>query len=145
MNVAGAPLSPRERQIAQALAGGESHQQIADRLNLAPSTMRTHLATIYRKLGVSTKLELRKQMEASKPIHPSSDLPRRPDKPSIAVLAFANMSHDPGKEYLSDAISADIISALSGRSTGIRPGPVANPCRCAWGAWGKVLALVEVR
>jgi adenylate cyclase len=36
-----------------------------------------------------------------------------PDKPSIAVLAFDNMSGDPEQEYLSDGISENIISALS--------------------------------
>jgi adenylate cyclase len=36
-----------------------------------------------------------------------------PDKPSLAVLAFDNMSGDPGQEYLADGISENIISALS--------------------------------
>ena len=36
-----------------------------------------------------------------------------PDKPSIAVLAFANMSGDPGQDYFSDGITDDIITALS--------------------------------
>jgi class 3 adenylate cyclase len=36
-----------------------------------------------------------------------------PDKPSIAVLAFDNLSGDPAQEYLSDGISEDIITALS--------------------------------
>jgi TolB-like protein/class 3 adenylate cyclase len=36
-----------------------------------------------------------------------------PDKPSIAVLPFQNMSDDPGQEYFADGIVADIITALS--------------------------------
>ena len=48
-----------------------------------------------------------------------SDEPRpekdaaHPDKPSIAVLAFENMSGDPKQEYFSDGISEDIIAGLS--------------------------------
>jgi DNA-binding CsgD family transcriptional regulator len=51
-------LSPRELQIAHSYAGGATYQKIAETLFIAPSTVRTHLATIYRKLGVSSKLEL---------------------------------------------------------------------------------------
>lgn len=36
-----------------------------------------------------------------------------PDKPSIAVLPFDNMSGDPEQEYFSDGIAEDIITALS--------------------------------
>lgn len=36
-----------------------------------------------------------------------------PDKPSIAVLAFQNMSGDPEQEYFSDGITEDIITNLS--------------------------------
>jgi len=36
-----------------------------------------------------------------------------PDKPSIAVLAFTNMSGDPKQEFLCDGITEEIINALS--------------------------------
>jgi TolB-like protein/class 3 adenylate cyclase len=37
-----------------------------------------------------------------------------PDKPSIAVLPFANLSGDPEQEYFADGISEDLITAFSG-------------------------------
>ena len=47
----------------------------------------------------------------------ASDVPRpmpaQSDKPSIAILAFNNMSGDPEQEYFSDGISEDIITDLS--------------------------------
>jgi adenylate cyclase len=36
-----------------------------------------------------------------------------PDKPSIAVLPFTNMSGDPAQEYFADGMVEDIITALS--------------------------------
>jgi adenylate cyclase len=36
-----------------------------------------------------------------------------PDKPSIAILPFVNMSGDPAQEYFADGISEDIITELS--------------------------------
>ena len=42
-----------------------------------------------------------------------SEGPALPDRPSIAVLAFANMSSDADQEYFSDGIADDIITDLS--------------------------------
>jgi adenylate cyclase len=50
---------------------------------------------------------------ASKPrLAPAASLPL-PDKPSIAVLPFANMSGDPEQDYFADGMVEEIITALS--------------------------------
>jgi len=42
-----------------------------------------------------------------------SSHPQLPNKPSVAVLPFANMSCDPDQEYFSDGVTEDIITSLS--------------------------------
>jgi len=56
-------LSPRERQVANAYANGASYREIAQDLFIAPGTVRTHLNAIYRKLAVSSKIELLRALE----------------------------------------------------------------------------------
>ena len=43
----------------------------------------------------------------------TEERPALPDKPSIAVLAFDNLSGDPDQEYFADGIAEDIITGLS--------------------------------
>jgi adenylate cyclase len=47
---------------------------------------------------------------------PAKDALPLPDKPSIAVLAFENMSGDPEQEYFADGLAEDIITELSRES-----------------------------
>jgi hypothetical protein len=48
-------------------------------------------------------------------LKPAPPLPL-PDKPSIAVLPFANMSGDPEQEYFADGMVEAIITALFEKS-----------------------------
>ncbi|MDR3485663.1 MAG: adenylate/guanylate cyclase domain-containing protein [Bradyrhizobium sp.] len=56
--------------------------------------------------GDGTKVLIKSRSESVSPL-------ALPDKPSIAVLAFQNMSGDPDQEYFADGIVEDIITALA--------------------------------
>jgi DNA-binding CsgD family transcriptional regulator len=50
------PLSARELEVLRLIEQGLSNGEIADRLILAPSTVKTHINNIYGKLGVQTRV-----------------------------------------------------------------------------------------
>jgi DNA-binding NarL/FixJ family response regulator len=50
-------LTPRELQILQRIADGETNAQIAKELKMSPNTLRTHTQNVLTKLGVHSKLD----------------------------------------------------------------------------------------
>ncbi len=50
-------LTPREREVLQALAAGLSDKGIADRLYLSHQTVRTHMVNMMGKLGAESRLQ----------------------------------------------------------------------------------------
>ena len=116
---------------------GADLQEIGAALCIAPTTVRTHLATIYRKLDVHTKAALinlavdhrlfaRTQVQndgAALSEHHGNGAERfleragglnkvAPVRQCIAVLPFDNMSGDPDQRYFSDGIAEDIVTEL---------------------------------
>lgn len=53
-----APLTSREREIAEAVAQGMTNAQVARALFVSTATVKTHLARIFYKLDVSTRVQL---------------------------------------------------------------------------------------
>jgi DNA-binding CsgD family transcriptional regulator len=53
-----AGLTPTEREVVRLLAQGLRNAEIAERLFVAPSTVKTHLGHVFAKLGVATRAEL---------------------------------------------------------------------------------------
>ncbi|BBY67227.1 helix-turn-helix transcriptional regulator [Mycolicibacterium helvum] len=54
-----AALTAQQQQIVQLAASGLTNREIADRLNLSPRTVGSHLYHVYPKLGISRRHELR--------------------------------------------------------------------------------------
>ncbi len=50
-------LTPREKEVLQALAEGLESREIAERLNVTVETERTHMVNILHKLGVHSRLQ----------------------------------------------------------------------------------------
>ncbi len=80
------------------------------------------LDLVFDDLGEQTVKNIARPIRAYRvrfetPIGAADALPREPlalpDKPSVAVLPFTNMSGDPEQEYFSDGITEDIITGLS--------------------------------
>ena len=51
-------VTPRERQIVDLLSAGASNKEIAKRLSVTERTVKAHLTAIFRKLGLSGRLQL---------------------------------------------------------------------------------------
>ena len=53
------PLSPQEQRVLRLLAAGLSNPEIADELVVSVNTIKTHVQSIYRKLNVASRKEVR--------------------------------------------------------------------------------------
>ncbi|MGO9482600.1 MAG: LuxR C-terminal-related transcriptional regulator [Candidatus Kryptoniota bacterium] len=57
-------LTPREKEILEYLAEGNTYQRIASKLFISISTVRTHIMSIYEKLQVNSKTEAIRKMNS---------------------------------------------------------------------------------
>jgi DNA-binding NarL/FixJ family response regulator len=53
-----APLTPRERQVFERVARGETHREIGEQLGIGKKSVDTYRARVYQKLGIASRAEL---------------------------------------------------------------------------------------
>ncbi len=53
-----AAMTPRESEIAALVATGASNRRIAEQLNISERTVKAHLGVIFRKIGITDRLQL---------------------------------------------------------------------------------------
>ncbi len=56
-------LTQREREVALLVADGLRSREVAERLGIASQTVKSHLKTIFDKLGVRNRVELARRLE----------------------------------------------------------------------------------
>jgi TolB-like protein/class 3 adenylate cyclase len=90
------------------------HDQVRDRINVCfdekGEIALKNIARPVQVFAVSGAIESKSKTTVSPESKPALALP---DKPSIAVLPFANLSSDPEQDYFADGMVEDIITALS--------------------------------
>jgi TolB-like protein len=127
------PLEPQVFQLLQFLIENRervvSKDEIIDAVwngrIVSDTALNTRIAAIRRAVGDDGKTQAvirtfpRRGFRFVAPLSEGGNLAEDdqplplPDRPSIAVLPFTNMSGDPEQEYFADGIAEDIITALS--------------------------------
>ncbi|GAB5448778.1 tetratricopeptide repeat protein [Gymnodinialimonas sp.] len=95
-------------------------EQVWGGLAVEEGNLSVQISTLRKVLGsraIATVPGVGYKLAGGAPVPPASG-PALPDKPSLAVLPFANLTGDPANDYLVDGIVTDLISSLS-RISGI--------------------------
>ncbi|MDI1262890.1 MAG: adenylate/guanylate cyclase domain-containing protein [bacterium] len=94
----------------------DAYRQVRGKVEIACDDLGTQTLKNIAEPMRAWRLRISANASAATSTHPPVETMRTlalPDKPSIAVLPFQNMSGDPEQEYFADGMVEDIITALS--------------------------------
>ncbi|MFJ3812545.1 AAA family ATPase [Streptomyces sp. NPDC090073] len=86
-------LTPSERRVVEMAAAGKSNREIAQALFVTPKTVEAHLASSYRKLGISNRRQLAKQFPAPTSTSPAQESNHGPGAHEINRNSLESPEH----------------------------------------------------
>ncbi|MBM2713914.1 tetratricopeptide repeat protein [Mesorhizobium caraganae] len=104
-------LSDRERAVAEKFASGLTYREIGETLFIAPSTVRTHLAAIYEKLGVNNKIALASHINGAARVALAPSLAEA--SPVLALFPIECLNAGERWRRFADGLSSDISIDLA--------------------------------
>lgn len=104
-------LSDRERAVAERFASGLTYREIGKALFIAPSTVRTHLAAIYEKLGVNNKIALASHINGAARAVLAPSLAEA--SPVLAMFPIECLNAEERWRRFADGLSSDISIDLA--------------------------------
>lgn len=111
-----AGLSEREQRIAQFVAQGLTNRQIATRSECSVHTVNYHLRSIFRKLGIRSRIEITHFLPA-----------RRPDEPVRDAGSGDRCHHDPVLRPIRRRPANVIVRPRRGADQVADPAPLVEP------------------
>ena len=103
-------LTPRQQEILEFAAKGLTNADIARVLDIAPGTVKVHLAAVFRVLDVTNRTEaamVLQSMQNTMATEPA------PEGNAIAILPFDVFSDDAKDGYFADGLVEEIITRVS--------------------------------
>lgn len=77
----GAPLTPRELELLAVIARGLSTREIVEQLGITPGTVKAHLTSIFRKIGVANRVQAARYYIDNLRPDPAATIELRPGAP----------------------------------------------------------------
>jgi adenylate cyclase len=103
-------LTPRQQEILEFAAKGLTNADIAGLLNIAPGTVKVHLAAVFRVLDVTNRTEAAMVLQSMRNQRAETTVP---EGNAIAILPFDVFSDDVKNEYFADGLVEEIITRVS--------------------------------
>ncbi|MEE4360484.1 MAG: tetratricopeptide repeat protein [Pseudomonadales bacterium] len=115
---ADAALTPRQYEILALISKGLSNREVCELLAISSNTVKVHVASILRALGVANRTEAasayQRLLTREDDVGARLRTADRVGRPMIAVLPFTNLANAADDDHLAGGLVDDLITRLSG-------------------------------